>query len=84
MQPNDIVYLGVVPVRIDILTNADGIDTREVMASLAMATQLASVPPRLPLLSETSLSIESTLSLWANTQPCRMVTMHRKIRVLCG
>jgi len=55
-----------------------------IMASLAMATQLASVTPRLPLLSETSRSTESTLSLWANAQPCRMVTMHRKSRVLCG
>jgi len=27
MQPHDIVYLGVAPVRIDILTSADGIDT---------------------------------------------------------
>lgn len=33
MKPNEIVYLGVPPVRIDILRQADGIDTEESIAN---------------------------------------------------
>lgn len=51
MGPTDVVYLGVPPVRVDILRTADGIETETVLAR-SQALDLAGLPVRVIALAD--------------------------------